>query len=141
VFRDASFDRVVNIHSLYVQADAQRLLSEAFRVLKPGGQAVFVNFTRRVHLVDAFADVRRREGLRAAVSSLLWVLPNAVFESMRRRTGPHYWDEAQFRARLEAAGFRVREMRRTFFSGVSILSWVEKEGGPADAPVAGEGEQ
>jgi ubiquinone/menaquinone biosynthesis C-methylase UbiE len=139
VFRDESFDRVVNIHSIYVQADAQRLLGEAFRVLKPGGQAVFVNFTRRVHLVDAFREVRRRDGLPQAVSSLLWVLPNAVFESMRRRTGPHYWDEGQFRARLEEAGFRVRELRRTFFSGVSLLAWVEKEGGPAETPVAGEG--
>jgi ubiquinone/menaquinone biosynthesis C-methylase UbiE len=140
VFRDESFDRVVNIHSLYVQADAPRLLSEAFRVLKPGGQAVFVNFTRRVHLLDAFRDVRQRAGLRAAVSSLLWVLPNAVFEAMRRRTGPHYWDEAQFRTRLEAAGYRVRELRPTFFSGVSLLAWVEKESGPADTPpAAGEG--
>jgi len=139
VFRGESFDRVVNIHSLYVQADAQRLLGEAFRLLKPGGQAVFVNFTRRVHLVGAFRDVRRREGLRAALSSLLWVLPNAVFESMRKRTGPHYWEEAEFRARLEEAGFRVRELRRTFFSGVSLLAWVEKEGGPAETPVAGEG--
>jgi ubiquinone/menaquinone biosynthesis C-methylase UbiE len=139
VFRDESFDRVVNIHSLYVQADAQRLLSEAFRVLKPGGQAVFVNFTRRVHLLDAFREVRERDGLRQAVSSLLWVLPNAVFESMRRRTGPHYWDEEQFRTQLETAGFRVRELRRTFFNRVSLLSWVEKEGGPAETPVAGEG--
>jgi ubiquinone/menaquinone biosynthesis C-methylase UbiE len=139
VFRDESFDRVVNIHSLYVQADAQRLLGEAFRVLKPGGQAVFVNFTQRVHLMEAFREVRQREGLRPALSSLLWVLPNAVFESMRRRTVPHYWDEAQFRSHLEAAGFRIRELRRTFFSGVSLLSWVEKEGGPAETPVAGEG--
>jgi hypothetical protein len=92
-----------------------------------------------VHLLDAFRDVRQRAGLRAAVSSLLWVLPNAVFEAMRRRTGPHYWDEAQFRTRLEEAGFQVREMRRTFFSGVSLLSWVEKEGGPVETPVAGEG--
>ena len=141
VFRDESFDRVVNIHSLYVQSDARRLLDEAFRVLKPGGQAVFVNFTRRVHLVDAFHDVRRREGWRAATTSLLWVLPNAVFEAMRKRTGPHYWGEVEFRAHLEQAGFQVRELRRTFFSGVSLLAWVDKESGPADAPVAGEGEE
>jgi ubiquinone/menaquinone biosynthesis C-methylase UbiE len=140
VFRDESFDRVVNIHSLYVQSDARRLLAEAFRVLKPGGQAVFVNFTRRVHLVDAFRDVQRREGWRAALTSLLWVLPNAAFEAMRKRTGPHYWGEDEFRAHLEEAGFRVRELRRTFFSGVSVLAWVEKESGPAEAPAAGEGE-
>ena len=140
VFRDESFDRVVNIHSLYVQSDARRLLAEAFRVLKPGGQGVFVNFTRRVHLVDAFRDVRHREGWRAALTSLLWVLPNAVFESMRRRTGPHYWGESDFRAHLEEAGFRVRELRKTFFSGVSLLAWVEKEGVPVEEPAPVEGE-
>ena len=139
VFRDESFDRVVNLHSLYVQADAQRLLAEAFRVLKPGGQAVFVNFTRRVHLVDAFREVHRRDGLAAAWRSLLWVLPNAVFESMRKRTGPHYWDEQQFEARLREAGFGVRELRRTFLNEVSLLAWVEKDAGPAEEPVSGEG--
>ena len=139
VFRDESFDRVVNIHSLYVQSDARRLLAEAFRVIKPGGQGVFVNFTRRVHLVDAFRDVRRREGWRPALTSLLWVLPNALFESMRRRTGPHYWGEADFRAHLEEAGFRVREVRKTFFSDVSLLAWVDKEGVPVE-PAAVEGE-
>jgi ubiquinone/menaquinone biosynthesis C-methylase UbiE len=140
VFRDESFDRVVNIHSLYVQSDARRLLAETFRVLKPGGQGVFVNFTRRVHLVEAFRDVRRRQGWGEAFTSLLWVLPNAVFESMRRRTGPHYWGEPELRAHLEEAGFRVREVRRTFFSGVSLLARVEKDGRPADAPAAVEGE-
>jgi ubiquinone/menaquinone biosynthesis C-methylase UbiE len=128
VFRDESFDRVVNIHSLYVHADPQRLLAEAFRTLKPGGQAVFVNFTRRVHLMEAFRDVHGREGLAAALSSLLWVLPNALFEAMRKRTGPHYWDDREFRARLEQAGFEVRELRRTFFSGVSLLAWAAKPG-------------
>jgi ubiquinone/menaquinone biosynthesis C-methylase UbiE len=132
VFRDESFDRVVNIHSLYVHADPQRLLAEAFRILKPGGQAVFVNFTRRVRLIGAFREVRRRQGLRPALSSLLWVLPNAVFESMRKRTGPHYWDRQEFRARLEQAGFEVCELRRTFLSDLSLLAWAAKPGRPND---------
>jgi hypothetical protein len=91
-----------------------------------------------VHLVAAFREVRARDGVGAAVRSLLWVLPNALFESMRKRTGPHYWDEQQFRARLEQAGFEVRELRRTFFSGVSLLAWVVRPAPPADAGAASE---
>jgi hypothetical protein len=55
-----------------------------------------------------------------------------VFEAMRKRTGPHYWDDQEFRARLEQAGFEVRELRRTFFSGVSLLAWAVKPGVPTD---------
>jgi ubiquinone/menaquinone biosynthesis C-methylase UbiE len=129
VFREESFDRVVNIHSLYVQANPRRLLEEAFRVLKPGGEAVFVNFTRRVHLVDAFRGEGERRGLAPSLRSLLWVAPNAVFESMRRRTGPHYWGEAEFRSQLEQAGFEILDGRKTFFGGVSLLFRVRKQGG------------
>jgi ubiquinone/menaquinone biosynthesis C-methylase UbiE len=136
VFRDGSFDRVVNIHALYVQSDPQRLLDECFRVLRPGGEAVFVNFTRRVHLLAALREVAGREGLPEALSSLLWVLPNAVFESMRKRAGPHYWDERQFRGHLEQAGFEVRELRRTFFRGVSLLARAVKPGPPLETPAA-----
>src|SRR5437899_12505262 len=46
-FRDEAFDQVVNIHSLYVHPAPERLLQEAYRVLKPGGHAVFVNHTRQ----------------------------------------------------------------------------------------------
>src|SRR6185436_620779 len=41
--RDASFDQVVNIHSLYAHADPQALIAQVRRVLKPGGHAIFVN--------------------------------------------------------------------------------------------------
>src|SRR2546427_3760277 len=47
-FRAASFDHIVNIHSLYVHPTPDRLLSETYRVLKCGGRAVFVNHTRHV---------------------------------------------------------------------------------------------
>src|SRR6059036_2107020 len=65
-FPEASFDQVVNIHSLYVQPDPQHLLREVHRVLKPGGRAVFVNFTRRVWLRSTVREVKRRDGMGAA---------------------------------------------------------------------------
>src|SRR5262249_43376108 len=45
MLRDASFDQVVNVHSLYAHADPTSVLAQAWRVLKPGGHAIFVNHT------------------------------------------------------------------------------------------------
>jgi ubiquinone/menaquinone biosynthesis C-methylase UbiE len=126
-FRDGAFDQVVNIHSIYVHPEPDQLLTEAYRVLKPGGHAVFVNFTRRVELRATWRDIKTRLGLAAALRCLLWVLPNAVFEAMRKRIGPHYWSEEEFAARLRRAGFTVLETRRTFFDDVSVLAWARKD--------------
>ncbi len=126
-FREGGFDQVVNIHSLYVHPAPVQLLREVHRVLKPGGHAVFVNFTRRVWLWSSFRDVRGRDGLGAALRCLLWVLPNAVFEVTRKRIGPHYWQEEEFTRHLREAGFTVLELRRTFFGGASLLAWVRKD--------------
>ena len=126
--RDGSVDLVVNVHSLYAHADPQALLEHAFRVLKPGGHAIFVNHTRPVQLRATFGRTRKREGPAAALSCLLlWLLPHSVFEASRRRIGPHYWDEATFAGRLRAAGFTVLETRRTFLDGASLLLWAKKE--------------
>lgn len=121
-----AFDQVVNVHSLYAHPDPDALLAGAARALKPGGHAIFVNFTRRAPLVATLLAVWRRQGTRAAIACLRWVLPNALFEATRRRVGPHYWDGATFARRLEAAGFRVLEMRRTFFEDMSLLAWARK---------------
>lgn len=126
-FREGAFDQVVNIHSLYVHPAPHELLREVNRVLKPGGHAVFVNFTRRVWLWSTFREVRARDGLGAALQCLLWVLPNAIFEVTRKRVGPHYWQEEEFATHLREAGFTVLEMRRTFLGGASLLAWARKD--------------
>ncbi|HEU5193423.1 MAG TPA: class I SAM-dependent methyltransferase [Methylomirabilota bacterium] len=126
--RDNTFDQVVNVHSLYVHPDPQGLLRHVHRVLKPGGHAVFVNHTRRADVRRNFGETRAREGLGAALRCLaLWLLPHALFEASRRRIGPHYWDETTFAVNLRAAGFTVRESRRTFLNGASILVWARKD--------------
>jgi SAM-dependent methyltransferase len=126
-FRDESFDRVVNVHSLYVHHDPLAVLRVAHRLLKPGGHAVFVNFTRRILLWATLREVARREGTWAALRCLLWVLPNSIFEITRKRIGPHYWQEDEFASRLRATGFTVLEIRRTFFDDASLLAWVRKD--------------
>ena len=126
--RDNTFDQVVNVHSLYVHPDPQGLLRHVHRVLKPGGHAVFVNHTRRADVRRNFGETRQREGLGAALRCLaLWLLPHALFEASRRRIGPHYWDEKTFAVNLRAAGFTVRESRRTFLNGASVLVWARKD--------------
>src|SRR3989475_7086072 len=89
-----AFDQVVNVHSLYAHPRPLDVLRLACRALKPGGRGVFVNFTRRVPLCSTFQAIRRREGLGSALRCLRWVLPNAIFEAIRRPIGPHYWPEA-----------------------------------------------
>src|SRR5262249_53232110 len=125
-FRDGAFDQVVSIHSLYAHPAPDRLLREAYRVLKPGGHAVFVNHTRPIGRWSTVRDLARRDGVGAALHGLLWVLPNAVFEAIRRRIGPHYWDEDTFAAELRRSGFSILAMRRTFLGDASLLVWARK---------------
>ena len=126
-FRDGTFDQVViSIHALYVHPAPDRLLREAYRVLKPGGHAVFVNHTRQIGQWSTLREIARRDGLGAALRGALWVLPNSIFEAARQRVGPHYWDEDTFSGELRRAGFTVLEMRRTFLRGASLLAWARK---------------
>lgn len=126
--RERSFDQVVNVHSLYAHRDPRALLTEIQRVLKPGGHAVLVNHTRGADICRTFAQLRRREGIRAALRCLfLWLLPHSLFEAARRRIGPHYWTEQEFAANVRAAGLTVLEARRTFLDGASVLVWARKD--------------
>src|SRR4029453_8474670 len=64
-FREGTFDQVVSIHGLYVHPAPDRLLREAYRVLKPGGHAVFVNHTRLIGRWATVREIARREGAGA----------------------------------------------------------------------------
>lgn len=123
---EGQFDQVVNLHFLYAHPSPERVLREACRVLKPGGHAIVVNLTRRVPVWSTFRRLRGERGTAAGLQCLLWVLPNAAFERLRRRIGPHYWDEAEFARRLQDAGFEILALRRTFFDGASLLAWTRK---------------
>src|SRR4029453_12730299 len=80
--RDTAYDMVVNVHTLYAQANPQVLLAHAYRVLKPGGHALFVNHTRRVAVRVTFRELRAQEGTAAALRCLLlWLLPHRMFEA------------------------------------------------------------
>ena len=72
-------------------------------------------------------EIKKRDGVRPAVASLLWLIPNSIFELARKRIGPHYWDETQFAENLSAAGFTVLATRRTFLNGASVLVWARRD--------------
>ena len=132
-FAPEQFDQVINVHFLYAHPEPAAVLRAAYRLLKPGGHAVFVNLTRRVPVWATLRDVSAREGFVPALKTLLWVLPNTIFETVRRNTGPHYWDEPRMRDQLRAVGFEVIALRRTFFDNASILATVRKPGSGAPA--------
>lgn len=126
-FWGGTFDQVVSVHSLYAHPAPRRMLAEIGRILKPGGHLVLVNHTRRLGLPSTFREIARGDGLPAALRSLIWMVPNTVFESGRKRVGPHYWSEDALGAELRAAGFTVLEMQRTFLSSASLLAWARKD--------------
>jgi ubiquinone/menaquinone biosynthesis C-methylase UbiE len=126
-FKARMFDQVVSIHSLYLHPAPRRLLQEAQRVLKPGGHALFVNRTRPLAQLSTVREVYRRDGAGAALQSLLWVVPNSIFEATRKQVGPHYWNADEFGAALADAGFTVLELRPTFLNDSSLLALVRKD--------------
>src|SRR5919198_2497306 len=73
--REGTFDQVVNIHSLYVHPAPDALLREAYRVLKPGGHAVFVNHTRQVGLWSTLREIQRRGGRPGPLPRPVLALP------------------------------------------------------------------
>jgi hypothetical protein len=89
---------------------------------------VFVNHTRQIGRWSTVRELACRDGLGAALHGLLWVLPNSIFEAVRRRVGPHYWDEDTFSTQVRDSGFSILAMRRTFLGDASLLVWARKNG-------------
>jgi SAM-dependent methyltransferase len=125
-FADGEFDQIVSIHGLYVHPTPERVVREAARLLKPGGHAIFVNHLGRFAPWATFRAAARSGGFFPALATLLWLVPNTLFEAARRPVGPHYWDESEFTRQLASAGLTVLELRRTFLAGGSLLAWARK---------------
>ena len=118
-----SYDVLVSMHTLYWHPDPLGLLEGCRRALKPGGHAVFLTYCRPARVLRTFREVRARQGTRAALRSLRWLVPTALFELFRDYE-PHYLAPDDFHRALEGAGFEVLEARRTFLAGISLLAWV-----------------
>jgi SAM-dependent methyltransferase len=118
-----TFDAILSMHTLYWHPRPDAVLSACRRLLKPGGHAVFLTYSRPAHVVRTFADVHRDRDLGQAIRSLRWLIPTAVFE-MLRHVDRRYLTEADFHAGLRAAAFEILDSRETFLAGISRLAWV-----------------
>jgi SAM-dependent methyltransferase len=121
-FPDASFDACVSLHTLNWHPRPLPLLAECRRLLRPGGHAIILSYSRRAAVRPTFAALRARDGLGAAVRALRWLVPTAVFEAFRHYS-PRYPDAATLHREIERAGFEIRESGDAFLAGISRLVW------------------
>lgn len=131
---DRPFDVVVSVHALYADPAWEDRLRLALQALRPGGIAILVNFAAPFPVWASSRAVARREGVRAGAASLLWLVPNALFDGVRRPRTARYWRQEVFEERVATAGFEIAEVRRTFLNGGSVLI-VARRPEPAPTPV------
>jgi SAM-dependent methyltransferase len=124
-----TYDLLVSMHTLYWHPDPRGLLEGCRRALRPGGHAVFLTYSRPARVGQTFREIRGLQGWGAAVRSLRWLLPTALFERFRDYQ-PHYMSAEAFHQALRSAGFTVLEARTTFLADISLLAWVRAEGAP-----------
>ena len=121
-FPDGSFDACVSLHTLNWHPRPHALLAECRRLLRPGGHAIILSYTRPVALYSTFAALRADEGLGAATAALRWLVPTALFEACRHYE-PRYPDVSTLHHEVGASGFDILESRPVFLAGVSRLVW------------------
>jgi 2-polyprenyl-3-methyl-5-hydroxy-6-metoxy-1,4-benzoquinol methylase len=119
---DGTFDVIVSMHTLYWHPRPDALLAACRRALKPGGHAIFLTYGRPARVLPTLREVRAGSGKLDALRSLRWLLPTAVFETLRH-VERRYLSESDFRAAVSAAGFEVLDIRQTFLAGISRLAW------------------
>ncbi len=122
-----TFDVLVSMHTLYWHPRPVELLAGCRRALRPGGHGIILTYARPARVGSTFRRLWAREGPRAALRALRWLLPTALFEALRAHR-PRYLSREEFRAALGEAGFEVLEARETFLAGISHLAWVRNPG-------------
>ena len=116
------FDVVVSMHTLYWHPRPDAFLAACRRALKPGGHAIFLTYGRPARLLATLREVRARGGGLEALRSLRWLVPTAVFETLRN-VERRYLSESDFRVAMTTAGFEVLDIHETFLAGISRLAW------------------
>jgi SAM-dependent methyltransferase len=117
-----TYDALLSMHTLYWHPDPVGFLAACRRALKPGGYALFLTYERPARVLRTFREVRARQGSRAAIGALRWLLPTALFD-LFRGVRPRYLSRAEFTAALQAAGFEIVALHNTFLAGISLLAW------------------
>ena len=96
-FDDASFDRVVSVHTIYFWRDVERALREIARVLRPGGELVLGTATKEFlskrrasqHGYRLFDEGELRDAFeRASFEDVAITRHETIVISSGRRLGP-----------------------------------------------------
>lgn len=81
-YPDADFDHILAMYVASVAPDPSKLVSEIYRVCKPGGTIVFLN-----HFESQSLFLKIIEGGLSPLASLLGFHPNLSLESFKKETG------------------------------------------------------
>ena len=122
---DGAFDVVVSMHTLYWHPQPDALLTACRQAVKPGGHAILLTYGRPARVLSTLCDLRTRRNSLEALRALRWLVPTAVFETLRH-VDRRYLSETDFRTTIKAAGFEILDIRETFLAGISRLAWVRR---------------
>jgi SAM-dependent methyltransferase len=134
---EPAFDAVVSVSGLYWHPAPQRLLRACRQMLRPGGHAVFVTYTRPPLVLDTVGRLWTDIGPSDALRALRWLVPTAAFE-IARRCDRRYLGQGDLTAALTEAGFEVLECQPAFLAGVSLIAWARPAAGRQEAAEVGE---
>jgi hypothetical protein len=73
-------------------------------------------------VLSTLRELQRQGGGLDAIRALRWLLPTAVFETLRS-VDRRYLSEPDFRHAITEAGFDVLDLRETFLAGISRVAW------------------
>src|SRR5262245_38564596 len=90
------FDVVLSMHTLYWHPHPDALLAACRRALKPGGHAILLTYGRPARILSTLRDLRKQHNILEALRALRWLVPTAVFETLRH-VDHRYLSDADFR--------------------------------------------
>ncbi|WP_405586005.1 class I SAM-dependent methyltransferase [Streptomyces sp. NBC_01092] len=127
---DASYDVVLMLGPLYhlvERADRDQALSEARRVLKPGGLLAAAGINRYASLFEhaAYAHLHK-EAMRCSISG---ILDSQIHDGKKAFTAAYFHSGVQLRDEVAAAGFEATEVFGVEGPAWSMLAAAERNTG------------
>lgn len=118
-------DVVVSLHTYYWHPDPVALLAACWKSLRVGGYAILLTYDRPMQVRLIFREVWRRQGARAAIRALCWLVPTAAFETFRTHAR-RYVSRDKFAWAVRDAGFTILGVRSTFLASATTLVWARR---------------